>query len=206
MNFIKENRTIIDRQKIKVYRLEEDFQFFESNYSTRYILAADAKIISDKFHLTGNFVISTTTNFKIKGTGILIESDGICFEEDKIAFYTKGCQGHLSYIDGCSNTNLIDPFRNGDPCINYLYFPAKIDQTFHTHPSLRIGMIVDGFGYADINDERLDLKKGDIFFLPRNTKHRFCTDLNSMSLIVFHPDSEDGPRDEHNPMKSRTYI
>jgi hypothetical protein len=27
-----------------------------------------------------------------------------------------------------------------------------------------------------------------------------------MSLAVFHPDSEDGPKDEANPMKTRTYI
>lgn len=206
MMFIQNNQTVIDRSCVKLTLLTDTSLEVNKNNSTRYVLAQDAILKSSKFDLSGNFVIATSTDFSISGIGLVIENTGICFDEDKIAFYNGKSQGHLSYIDGCSNTNLIDPFRNGDPCVNYLFFPPNINQTFHTHPSFRIGMIIEGEGYADLKTEEIPLRQGDIFMLPRNKLHRFCTKNQSMSLIVFHPDSEDGPRDEHNPMKSRTYI
>ncbi|MBL7998327.1 MAG: cupin domain-containing protein, partial [Candidatus Kapabacteria bacterium] len=55
-------------------------------------------------------------------------------------------KGRLKYIDGCTDSLLIPPVKYGDPCLNALYFPAGIDQTAHTHPSMRVGMIVSGKG------------------------------------------------------------
>src|SRR5690242_4480033 len=46
--------------------------------------------------------------------------------------------GRLSYIDGCSDTILCMPPRLGDPVFNYLHFPRGIEQTQHTHPSVRL--------------------------------------------------------------------
>jgi quercetin dioxygenase-like cupin family protein len=91
-----------------------------------------------------------------------------------------------------------------------LYFPSGVDQTFHTHPSLRVGIIVSGRGIAEYYEgiilKTTRLNPGDSFVLDRHTRHRFRTEDSIMSIIAFHPDSEDGPRDEYNPMKARTYI
>jgi len=37
-------------------------------------------------------------------------------------------------------------------------------------------------------------------------KHHFVTDHEDCVLMVFAPDSEGGPTDEHNPLKIRTYL
>ena len=148
---------------------------------------------------------------EVTGPALVIDNPGYEFAERKLCAFDPTEQGQLSYIDGCSNSNLIDPPRNGDPCINYLYFPPGIDQTWHTHPSVRIGYILTGKGYACLKDgdkeTELPLEPGKIFVLHRHAKHRFRTDGDQhMSLMVYHPDSEDGPRDENNPMKARTYL
>lgn len=54
--------------------------------------------------------------------------------------------GRLKYIDGCTDSVLISPVRKGDPCLNHLHFPTGINQTMHTHPSLRIGLVIRGAG------------------------------------------------------------
>ena len=54
--------------------------------------------------------------------------------------------GRLRYIDGCSDTLLISPPRLGESCLNHLHIPPQTDQTPHTHPSVRIGVIMGGTG------------------------------------------------------------
>ena len=54
--------------------------------------------------------------------------------------------GRLKYIDGCTDSLLIPPVRKGDPCLNHLHFPIGINQTMHTHPSIRIGLVYRGAG------------------------------------------------------------
>jgi quercetin dioxygenase-like cupin family protein len=145
------------------------------------------------------------------GQGLIINNPGLCLNERKLCSIQPGKFGQLSYIDGCNNSNMVDPARNGDPCINYLYFPPGIDQTWHTHPSVRVGFVVSGSGVAcikngnEIVEHPLEIGRG--FVLHRHAMHRFQTNNESdMSLMVYHPDSEDGPRDEANPMKTRTYL
>jgi hypothetical protein len=118
--------------------------------------------------------------------------------------------GRLSYIDGCSNTNVIAPLRNGDPCINYLYLPPGTRQSAHVHPTVRVGMICGGNGAVHFwqNGQRqeMELKEGVKFLLPAFMKHCFHTEGSYLSVLVFHPDSEGGPLDQANPMFTRTYI
>jgi hypothetical protein len=118
--------------------------------------------------------------------------------------------GRLSYIDGCSNTNVVAPLRNGDPCVNYLYLPPGTAQTAHVHPTARIGLICGGRGRVHFwqggAEREMELREGLKFLLPRFMKHCFHTADSSLSVLVFHPDSEGGPVDERNPMLSRTYI
>jgi hypothetical protein len=132
-------------------------------------------------------------------------------------------QGRLKYIDGCTDSLLIPPVKLGDPCFNHLHFPALIDQTQHTHPSARIGMVVKGNGECITPFGNLPLFEGMIFIIkewdgisfdkgldgktyPTGT-HSFRTfDKEGMDVIAFHPDSDFGPTDEVHPMINRTIV
>lgn len=114
--------------------------------------------------------------------------------------------GRLQYIDGCTDSLLIYAPKKGDPCLNHLHFPAGIDQTFHTHPSIRMGYVARGNGVASFPDGDHALNTGDIFLLPVDELHRFRTPNESMDIIAFHPETDTGPTDEDHPMLNRTII
>lgn len=123
-------------------------------------------------------------------------------------------KGRLSYIDGCSDTLLIPPARLGDPSLNLLYFPKGINQTQHTHPSIRMGIVAKGAGTAwQLTDGygkgwEKPLIQGNIFMLEEQELHSFrTTDHDSdMTIIAYHPDGDWGPEDTKHPMLNRTYI
>jgi hypothetical protein len=56
--------------------------------------------------------------------------------------------GRLCYIDNCSDSLLVYPPRKGDPSLNHLSFPAGVRQSFHIHPSIRLGVVANGSGFA----------------------------------------------------------
>lgn len=122
--------------------------------------------------------------------------------------------GRLCYIDGCSDSMLVYPPRKGDPSLNALYFPPGIEQSWHTHPSIRMGFVAEGegtawFGQRESTSKVSDtypLKKGNAFLLPEQELHRFSTKDKSMKIIAFHPDGDWGPTDENHAMINRTYI
>lgn len=118
-------------------------------------------------------------------------------------------QGRLSYIDGCSDSLLIYPARLGDSSLNLLYFPPGIDQTFHRHPSIRLGCVIDGEGFSDVGEnnsvETRSLTSGNSFCLLEQERHRFKTKDSSMTVIAFHPDGDWGPTDHNHTMLNRTY-
>ena len=120
--------------------------------------------------------------------------------------------GRLSYIDGCTDTLLVSPPRLGDPCLNYLHFPIGIYQTQHLHPSIRMGIVINGKGEAFQEPSKkrsgweLPLKKGCMFCLEEGEIHSFSTDEKYMDIIAYHPDSDFGPTDFNHPMLNRTYI
>lgn len=205
LHFITKPTQIIDRVTLQVTPMNDQLLSFDAQNLSRWIIC-DGYLDSENLKINSKFGAVINHSFSIRGHGIIINTPGYKIEENIVNSICPGIPGHLSYIDGCSNTGLIGPVRNGDPCINYLYFPIGTVQTMHTHPSCRIGMILTGNGIADVNEEMIPLKTGDVFILDKFSKHRFITTDHSMSLMVFHPDSEDGPRDEHNPMKSRTYL
>ena len=176
------------------FSLSEDFQFAET----------DCKIILiEVLHTQG---IYPETNYKAFATlGGSIED-----------------RGRLKYIDGCSDSLLIAPVKMGDPCLNHLHFPPKIDQTQHTHPSHRIGIVAKGNGECKTPFGNLPLVKGMIFVIKEwNNKdfaegldgntypvgaHSFETFDESMDVIAFHPDSDFGATDVNHPMINRTYV
>jgi hypothetical protein len=132
--------------------------------------------------------------------------------------------GRLGYIDGCTNSILVGPHKQGEPVLNGLFMPTGINQTMHTHPSLRAGIIISGeatcntpkrieFGvdYSLLKESDynvLDLVPGVIFILKPECWHKFRTDITmgNLRLIAYHPDSDFGPTDEESPMLNRTMV
>lgn len=114
--------------------------------------------------------------------------------------------GRLSYIDGCSDSTIIFPPRYGDASLNLLYFPTGTDQSFHTHPSLRLGCVVSGHGIAETRQGQQALKTGDAFVIEENEMHRFRTESSEMRVVAYHPESDFGPTDRNHAMINRTYL
>ena len=114
--------------------------------------------------------------------------------------------GRLRYIDGCSDTLLVCPPRLGDPCLNHLHIPPRTDQTPHTHPSMRIGVILRGTGECRTPDGSYPLKPGMGWYIPTGCLHSFFTQNEALDVIAWHPDSDFGPRDDDHPMINRTQI
>ncbi len=114
--------------------------------------------------------------------------------------------GRLRYIDGCSDTLLIGPLRCGEPCLNHLHIPPGTDQTPHTHPSARIGVILRGSGECRTPNGAYPLQPGMGWYIPTGCLHSFYTQGEALDVIAWHPDSDFGPRDDDHPMINRTLI
>lgn len=119
--------------------------------------------------------------------------------------------GRLSYIDGCSDSLLVAPPRVGDPCLNFLHFPGGTVQTQHTHPTIRLGIVLRGKGTAFSTKPGASwehpLVTGAAFLLAAQEQHSFKTEPGvSMDVVAWHPDSDWGPNDAAHPMKNRTYV
>ena len=204
--------TITDRYYIAVTKNEQTV--LDNQSGTYFVLSKESKLDTETMCTSGCYAAMIDGTGTVTGDAVVIFVAGVKRVNNSVTQIDPTSPGDLSYIDSCSNSILVGPNRNGDPCLNYLYFPRGVDQTFHTHPSIRIGMIISGSGTAEWVSEDTNgvakltaLNAGDFFVLERHVKHRFKTDQNStMSIAVFHPDSADGPLDEYNPMKTRTYL
>lgn len=114
--------------------------------------------------------------------------------------------GRLCYINGMSDSVLIAPLVKGDPCLNYLMIPPGIDQTSHTHPTVRIGAIVEGSGYCQMGGKQIEMKAGHLFVLHADEVHSFHTREDCLRIVLYHPDSDSGPSHEDHPMLNRTIV
>ena len=116
-------------------------------------------------------------------------------------------RGRLRYIDGCTDSLLVPPVRLGDPCLNGLWFPLLTQQTTHTHPSVRIGMVVRGRGRCVTDEDDYELRPGMRFLIHADGDHRFETPSDSgLTVVAWHPDSDCGPTDVDHPMVNRTMV
>jgi mannose-6-phosphate isomerase-like protein (cupin superfamily) len=115
-------------------------------------------------------------------------------------------RGRLQYIDGCSDTLLVSPPRRGDPCLNHLHIPPGTNQTAHTHPSERIGVILRGRGQCHTPQGSFELTPGMGWRIPTSCLHAFSTMEESLDVVAWHPDSDFGPTDENHPMINKTEI
>lgn len=130
-------------------------------------------------------------------------------------------KGRLRYIDGCTDTGIIPPLKQGDPCLNHLHFPAQTKQTMHTHPDIRVGMVAKGYGWCltPYGTERL-LPGMQFIIMPENGRtclgfdgqphkvgeHCFMTEDQTMDVVAWHPSSTVGPTDEHHQMLAETQL
>lgn len=189
---------------------KDDLQFGESNTKNTffgYVFSGKTELtVGDSFHqLTTACYFSLNQNFRLKGgSGIIIER--INYFGANIIGGPLENEGRLQYIDGCTDTLLISPPKLGEPCLNALYFPKNINQTAHTHPSYRVGIVAKGFGECVTQDGIVPLFSGKIFMIPKNKLHNFKTQDSKMIVIAFHPDSDFGPQDQNHPMINRTII
>lgn len=114
--------------------------------------------------------------------------------------------GRLLYVDGCTNSLLLAPPVMGEPCLNFLNLPSGTHQTPHTHPSLRVGMVVSGNGRCGTKSAPLIFEKGSVFIIPPDALHSFQTDEDNIRIILFHPDSVVGPTHTDQTMLNNTFI
>ena len=130
-------------------------------------------------------------------------------------------EGRLKYIDGCTDSLLLPPTKYGMACLNHLHFPSNINQTPHTHPSVRVGIVAKGHGECVTPFGNIPLVPGQLFLilpedgnssigidgeLHNNGTHCFRTFDEEMDVIAFHPDSDFGPKDEEHPMINMTIV
>lgn len=115
-------------------------------------------------------------------------------------------RGRLKYIDGCTDSLLVPPVMKGEPCLNHLHFPVGIDQTSHTHPSMRVGIVTKGHGECVTPHDTYELRPGMAFIIHQDGEHKFRTLNECMDVIAYHPDSDFGPTHEEHPMLNRTIV
>lgn len=154
----------------------------------------------------GMYFVAPSAAYLDGGSGLII----VAYERD--AVFTLGGpienEGRLRYINGCTDTLLLAPWRLGEPCLNFLHFPPLTKQTQHTHPSARVGLVMRGTGtcvYGEMR-RRVPLEVGTAFVIPTNLIHAFETSDDILDVVAWHPDSDVGPTDEHHPMINRTII
>tara|TARA_R110000868_G_scaffold219607_1_gene470735 strand:- start:38992 stop:39705 length:714 start_codon:yes stop_codon:yes gene_type:complete len=160
---------------------------------------------------SGTFTLKEGMYFSFNDQASISGGRGIIMARDHArGFFMIGGpvedKGRLKYIDGCTDSLLIPPVRMGDPCLNLLYFPPGIDQTSHTHPSDRIGVVFSGRGECVTPEGIIPLEPGVMFRIPYEGHHKFRTFDSEMRVIAYHPDSDFGPQDEDHPMINRTMV
>lgn len=173
-----------------------------------YVLTGDARITcrSGSFRVSEGMYFCVPGDCRIdgEGRGIVIARHG------DVGFFQLGGPientGRLRYIDGCSDSLLISPTVRGDACLNLLHIPPGTQQTRHTHPSLRAGLIVRGQGTCETRDGSTHLEPGTIFVIPEEAEHSFHTSDSDLLVIAYHPDSDTGPSHDDHPMVNRTIV
>ncbi|MBP0607649.1 MULTISPECIES: cupin domain-containing protein [Burkholderia] len=114
--------------------------------------------------------------------------------------------GRLRYIDGCTSSVLLAPPVRGEPCLNFLHLPRNTSQTMHTHPTIRVGLILSGDGRCDTHHGLMEFRAGTAFVIPPGVAHSFQSQDESMRIVIYHPDSDSGPTHTDHTMLNRTYV
>tara|TARA_Y100000034_G_C6852289_1_gene386774 strand:- start:1086 stop:1427 length:342 start_codon:yes stop_codon:yes gene_type:complete len=59
---------------------------------------------------------------------------------------------------------------------------SRLSYQFH-HKRDEFWRVIDGNGFIVLNDKEISVKKGNEFFIPKETKHRIFTKDNSLSIM-----------------------
>jgi quercetin dioxygenase-like cupin family protein len=182
-----------------------------------YVLAGNAKLEADpiaaKLEKGSFFAVPGEHKLTVAPDSLVVVVERLGYR-GQLVLGSIETRGRLSYIDGCSDSLLVYPPRQGDPCLNYLHFPRGVHQSQHTHPTIRAGVVARGRGKAfrvpsaGSSGWEVDLKEGCVFILHEQEQHSFRTTESDeeMDVVAFHPDSDWGPTDAAHPMRNRTYI
>ena len=185
---------------------DSPISFCNKHYSTLYGYAIeDVSINNQSIPKNSFFSIAVGCN-DVVVIGKIFGVFRLGFTGQTITGKVPSSVARLSYIDGCSDELLVYPPRLGDPSFNYLYFPPNTNQTSHNHPSVRIGYVLSGSGYAITNKQKIPLNEGTAFLIEEKEVHHFITKKESMRILAFHPDGDWGPTDEAHTMLNRTHI
>jgi quercetin dioxygenase-like cupin family protein len=84
--------------------------------------------------------------------------------------------------------------------------PAGTEQTRHTHPSDRIGIILRGRGICRTPEGETVLTGGMFWHIPAEHPHSFHTAVEDLDVLAWHPDSDFGPSHDAHPMVNRTIV
>lgn len=181
-------------------------EFIVPEYSTVYGVVLEGKVSFDsgkKILNSLEYFCLTEGTAQVEGSAVFFTRHG--FKGQTVYGGPIEDSGRLCYIDNCSDTILVYPPRFGDPSISLLSFPEMITQRFHTHPSIRLGVIIRGQGASETPDGTVDLVPGTAFCVQEREVHRFITTSSSLDAVSFHPDGEWGPTDENHTLLNRTY-
>lgn len=186
---------------------EDSFQFSNEGTHFGYVFQGNPLLKTN----LGNFPLQEKMFFCVPNAFLIEGGEGIVITRIgyKGMFNIGGKleeEGRLRYIDGCRDTLLIPPILKGDPCLNALYFPRKITQTPHTHPSVRVGIVAKGKGECVTPEGIFPLIAGQAFIIPPEALHSFNTYDDEMIVIAYHPDSDFGATHEEHPMINRTMV
>jgi len=218
MNLIFNNDGVIDRTRTmypsELHKVTDNLYFAPPCSTTYgYVLKGSVKLPSGKVATEGEYFCYTSSDLEayVEGTTVFISRYG--FIGQPMIGGPLEERGRLSYIDTCSDSLIVYPPRMGDPSLNALFFPPNIQQTYHTHPSIRFGVVVSGSGFAALeptkygeDGKRIPLEAGTAFCLDEGEVHRFCTDNEPMVIVAYHPDGDWGPTDHNHTMLNRTYV
>lgn len=200
VGYMVENATVSstpDQQFCSIY----GFCFGDS------IITVDGK--QHNLELDQFFGLKVSKNFSITTNSKVFVVVRYGYQVPNTIGWVERC-GRLSYIDGCSDSLLVYPARMGDSSLNLLYFPPGINQSFHRHPSIRIGCVARGKGFGSHGEANAvvedHLEAGKAFCLLEQERHRFHTEDEDMTVIAFHPDGDWGPTDHNHTMLNRTYL
>ena len=198
----------------KIQCVEECEEFYFEPTTTVYgicisgkaaVLPADTRL--PEFDLTTGSVFTMAGGFNLSGEGFKVFLISRLGYRGMLGLSHIEDRGRLAYIDGCSDTCIFPPARLGDPCLNTLHFPKRIDQTQHLHPDIRVGVVVSGNGIAYRKDHwSKTLCAGSMFILDESDIHSFKTLEEGMTVVAYHPTTDFGPTDQNHPMLNRTYI
>ncbi|XKT74999.1 MAG: cupin domain-containing protein [Patescibacteria group bacterium UBA2103] len=151
----------------------------------------------------GSAGVLSESSVHLKGTFLLLRNLRQKFPSQ--IHPTLPQEGKLAYINEGRDTILIHPYKQGVACLNIMYFPPGVIQEEHTHPSFRVGIVVDGEGLCVVRGKKIPIMKDSIIYMDKETPHNFYSKTN-LTVITYHPDSNFGPTDHIHPMINKTIV